>query len=1421
MRTQFCQRQKAAIQSAFHGRFVIHLPKAFSFLALLLILFYPARTDAQQKNLKFEHLDINDGLSQNNVLCTIQDSRGFMWFGTRNGLNKYDGNEIKVYKNDVKNGNSISNNFISGIIEDKEGNIWIATRGGGLNKYDRKKDQFAHYKNDKINSNSLSSNILTSLAEDKLGNLWIGTEDAGLNCFETDKNRFLRFTQRSHNDKSLSNDYVRAIFIDDMQNIWIGTYGGGLNLYDKTTGSFTRFRHNEKDSLSLSNDKVCVIYEDSRRSLWIGTAAGGLNLLNRKKGTFRRFKHIIQQKNSLSADVIYALAEDNKGNLWIGTENGGLTIFNPSDNKFYNCLHDDLDNTSLSNNSIHSLYKDISGNMWAGTFSTGVDIFKEAIQFTHYKHNSSPESLINNNVLCIIQDSKKKIWVGTDGGGLDLFDPVTGNFKHYPQQQGKNSICGNYVLNLCEDGQGNLWVGTWGTGITVFNPLRNSYKQFRHDRAIASSLSSNDAWTIFKDRDQNIWVGTYGGGLNLFNPANGSFSHYLYEGNHSTVNSKKIHSIFEDDKGNLWIATDGGGLDVFNKRTKTFQRHFEHDEWRNSLSDNRVGNISQDSTGNFWITTMAGLNYYDAKKDSFKIYTTEDGLPDNAVFGLLTDSKGNLWMSTNKGISKFDLHTKRFKNFDIEDGLQSYEFKEHAYCKSLSGVMYFGGINGFNEFHPDSIKDNKKDPPLVITGFRILNKDVSIAKDPEDPSPLKKNITETKEITLPYAHSIISFEFASLNYLSPKKNQYAYMLEGFDKNWNYVGSQRTATYTNLDPGKYIFKVKGLNYKDEWSSRTAVIELMISPPFWLTWWFRSLILLCITAGIITFYRLRIKNIKTQKKHLEKLVRERTEQLAYSMDEERKARLNEKHARLLAEKASCAKSEFLANMSHELRTPMNGIIGFTDLVLTTDLQQVQREYMGHISKSGHNLLGIINDILDVSKIESGKFEIENVAFQLPRLVEEAVDLLSVKAFEKKLELVCEIDPLLPKTFLGDPVRIRQILINLLGNAIKFTHSGEIVVSLHRADVIGQDNQKQFRQLSILVKDTGIGIPDEKLATIFEGFTQVDSSTTRKFGGTGLGLSIAKKFTEIMNGQLTVSSVLGEGSTFALLLTLEVAPDPSTTFIFSPKPLLHRVLLVDDNQTNCRLMKAMLEYLKIPCTICASGKDALICIKNANADKQPFDLIISDQQMPVMNGITLIKEIKRKSEGYHPAYILMLSSPEKTIYQEEAVKTGIDKFLSKPVKLNDLNHILTSVFEKSEIKDAIHQTPGIEIPDNDISILVAEDEPLNMLLISEVLHKMGFNVIKACNGKEAVVLFQQHAPALIFMDVNMPEMDGYEATRIIRQLNDLQNNVPIIALTADAMTEDKERCLKAGMNQYLSKPFRLEEIETVLKRYVLVAN
>ncbi|MEO5684700.1 MAG: two-component regulator propeller domain-containing protein [Chitinophagaceae bacterium] len=1378
--------------------------KAYVLYAVcLLLLCTPTISFSQKPYLKFEHLDINAGLSQNNVICVLQDSRGFMWFGTRDGLNRYDGYKFTVYKNDATDKYSISNNFITGILEDDNGNIWATTNGGGVNMFDRNKEHFTRFRHDRNNSNSLSSDLTACIAKDHEGNLWIGTNDAGLNMLNPRNNHFTHYNHNKQDSRTLGHDYVKMVFEDAGQRLWVGTYGAGLHLFDRGSKSFTRFQYNAADSTSISSDKIFKIFEDSKHQLWIGTDGGGLNLFNYSTGRFSRFMHHQTNKNSLPANAVYSLGEDSTGSLWIGTENGGLSIYNPTTRIFDNYLHDELDNASLSNNSIYTAYKDNKGNMWIGTFSNGIDLFnKDNNKFTHYKHNSAVSSLSNNYVLAIMEDTKKRMWIGTDGGGLNLFNQLTKKFTRFEHRLGdNNSIAGNYVLNVCEDSRGNIWIGTWGDGVTVFNPEKNTYKHFKNNPSDTTSLNNNNAWCIFEDRDKNIWVGTHGAGLDLYNPATETFLHHTHsEQKSGSISSNIVHMITGDSHGNLWIATDDGGINRFNKKTGIFTT-FIHDEKKNSISGNSVLAIYKDIKDNLWISTMTGLNYLDTKTERFTVYTIANGLPSNAVFGMLEDDKNNLWVSTNKGLSVLNMPTGKFKNYGIADGLQSYEFKDHSFCKSSSGAMYFGGINGFNEFYPDRIKDNSFDPPLVLTNFQVFNKTLAIETDSSHPSPLKKSITETDRIELPYASSVISFEFAALNYTIAEKKRYAYMLEGFDKTWNEIGAERKVTYTKLDPGHYVFKVKGLTNEGKWSERTIAVNLIIVPPYWLTWWFKLLVTLTVAGGIIWYVHKRITRIKVQNEKLERLVDIRTGELAVSMNGEKKSRLE-------AEAANKAKSVFLATMSHEIRTPMNGIIGMSSLLSQTALSSDQRSYTETIQTCGENLLTVINDILDFSKIESGKMELEEKDFNLRTCVEEVLDVFGSKAAQLGLDLVYQIDMNVPEQITGDVTRLRQILINLVSNAVKFTQQGEVFIKISQV----QAKQNGETTLCFEVRDTGIGIPTDKLERLFKAFSQVDSSTTRKYGGTGLGLVISEKLVSLMGGSITVSSQPGVGSAFAFTIITRAGTKTVQTSVTGMLASLEkkRVLVIDDNLTNRTILRVQLEQWKMNVVLACGGPEALDILSGNN----DFDLVLTDMHMPVMDGLELTKKIKAI---YPDLPVMLLSSLGNELDTDH--KALFSSVLTKPVKQNILSTHILNNFRQTPAAMAGPQAAPDQLPANlsaqyPLRILIAEDNPINQQLAMIVLTKMGYEPELAENGQQAVDKQQDEQYDIILMDVQMPEMDGMEAARVIRGKQKVQPI--IIAMTANAMQGDREDCLGAGMNDYICKPFKPQDIAAMIVKW-----
>lgn len=874
----------------------------------------------QSNRIPFEHIGTQQGLSESNILSIIQDSRGFMWFGTWDGLNKYDGYKITVYKNNPLDRNSISNNYINNISEGKDGNLWIATNDG-LNFFDRKKEVFKRFTHDEKNDNSIGSNILQDVLCDASGLIWIGTAE-GLDRYDPSTNRFEHLG--SGYDKK-SKQGIRTIYEDSRHNIWICVVDSGICLYNPVNKRFTRIVHDDQNTNTIAGNNVNVVFEDSKHRVWLGNNGLGLDMFDPVTRKFHHFKHDDNNPNSLAKDVVLSINEDAEHNLWVGTENAGLSLFNSHTGSFIHYRHDEIDKESISNNSIYSIYRDNKGNMWLGNFAGYIDMaIRDKLVFPHFKRMMNTNSLCHNQVLSITEDKKNKIWIGTDGGGLSIFDPKAGKFTHLQHRKNDpSSICGNNVLNTMEDSRGNTWIGTWIDGITVLDSRKKVLRHFKHNPAEPGSLCNNNAWKIFEDRDKNIWIGTYGGGVDRLNADGKSFTHYRHSNDdNNSIASNNIINIFEDSGGDLWFCSENNGLDLLNKQTNTFT-HFQHHETANSISNNTVNSIFEDSDHNLWIATMNGLNLFNKKTRAFKVFTTAQGLAGDYVFGILEDDKRRLWISTNKGISCFNRATGSFQNYGVADGLQSSEFKQLAVCKTKSGMMYFGGIDGFNQFFPDSIHTPAFDPPIVITGFTIFNKPVPIQVNDSTPSPLTQIITETRSITLPWSNSVFSFEFASLNYTSNEKKQYAYILEGFDKEWSQAGTTRTATYTNLDPGKYVFKVRGLNNEGRPSSNIASVTVIIKPPFWLTWWFKLAVFAGIFSGGIALYFSRVKSIEKQRNKLQLQVTEKTRQLQLSTMQERKARqeaeLAHREAMLVNKKLEESELRY-SSMFHSSPQPM---------------------------------------------------------------------------------------------------------------------------------------------------------------------------------------------------------------------------------------------------------------------------------------------------------------------------------------------------------------------------------------------------------------------------------------------------------------------------------------------------------------------
>ena len=822
-------------------------------ILLLLFLVLPNENiSAQVRSLNFDFIATDKGLSQNTIHCILQDKQGFMWFGTEDGLDRYDGYNFTVFKNDPREQNSIPDNFIWTIYEDNSGTIWVGTNNGGLCKFNSAKQNFTIFKNNPNDPFSLSDNNVRAIYQDSKGIIWIGTNSEGLCKFNPKKQNFTIFKNDPKNPFSIGNNYIRTIIQDLKGYLWIGTEGGGLFKFDKNTGKFYRYSHNDNDPHSISNDDIISLCLDNKGVLLIGTLTG-LNKYNSVKNNFTNIDENKSIMSNHSNSMINSILEDRSGKIWVGT-GGGLFQLDYNSEKLI-----DIDQPSLNfnNNNILSLLEDRTGLIWIGTAERGIAKYDiERMRFTQFKHDpSDPNSLSYNTIRSFYQEKSGVFWIGTLGGGLNKYNETTKKFTHYFHYSGnKFSLSDNSVSSIFKDKRGILWVGTWRGGLNKMISDKGSsgtkFIHFVHKNNDPNSLSSNIIQSIFEDKSGKLWIGTEVG-LNLYDKKYNRFVTFLNDPNRSnSLSNNQVQScISQDRNGNIWVGTWGGLNKISEPKDPndystsdykfTVYQNLYNDSY--SLSDNRIISIYEDKLGNLWIGTYGGgLNKLSADQQNlppgeakFIRYSTKDGLPSNIIYGILEDDNGNLWLSTDNGLSKFNLAKQIFRNYNESDGLQSNQFFWGAALKSINGELFFGGINGFNAFYPSKLKDNPYVPPVVITDFNIFNNPVPIGLKN---SPLKEYIGKTDEIKLSYYQNVFSFEFAALDYTAPNKNQYAYMMEGFDKGWVKSGNRHFVTYTNLDPGNYTFYVRGSNNDGVWNTEGASIKIIILPPFWRTWWF---------------------------------------------------------------------------------------------------------------------------------------------------------------------------------------------------------------------------------------------------------------------------------------------------------------------------------------------------------------------------------------------------------------------------------------------------------------------------------------------------------------------------------------------------------------------------------------------------------
>lgn len=1214
----------------------------YRFLVLIVLLF-ALNTQAQHslKNPRFNHISVREGLSQSTVFCITQDEKKFMWFGTRSGgLNRYDGCSFKVFKHNPNDSTTLSNNEVISLLEDYKGQLWVGTRKGGLNRFDQKTERFYHYKTDNSKQGT-SGNTINALFQDSKNRIWVAS-NAGLDLIVEDQ--FIK-----NKIPTLQHKYISAIAEDASGKIYI-TDKKGLHIYDEKTQKIKHYPFNENSTDPLNSNYSGPLYIDRSERVWLGTISGVKLFAEESLHTpFSDFSSNIPIPDTETR----CIHEDAQGNLWFGTISG-LFRFNPETEELQRYSQNDNNEQGLSHTSIYSLYEDATGILWIGTWGGGVNMLSSKLfKFEHFKHqNYNPNSLSNNSVSSFAED-KNGIWIGTESGGLNYSPHNSIAFESVKKQDGsEKNLTSKHIKAILKSNSKQLYVGSYGGGLSRINPRDNQIKHL---------IPNEKIFALAEYPKGIIWAGSLNG-LYRYNEVTGDIRRYLNDKkNPLSIAHNFITSLIVTSNQTLWIGSKEAGLMKYVAEKDHFIRFYNIPNDSTSLLSNYVITMEEDNNGNLLIGTNNGISIYNPIYQNFEQLSIID-LPDKNINGIICDENNNYWIATNKGITKYSHHGTPV-NYDINDGLQSNEFNRNASFRDKQGNIYFGGINGFNTFHPNQVPINSEIPEITITNFKISNQNIS----PEsDQSPLSKHITATEEIVLKHDQNDVSFEFVALNYIVPQKNQYAYKLIGYNDSWVYCGNQRIANYTNLKPGHYTFVAKGSNNDNIWNEEGTSIHIFIQQPFWktpiaYTLYVLTLLILFILLRWLITMRIKQDNLL----HIERMEKKQMEEL------------------------NQMKLRFFTNVAHEFRTPLTLIAGpLHELKHQYSHSKDQSYLMDVIQNNVKRLLHLVDELLDFRKAGNKKIQLHIAQASMVEFIENILECFRENAIKKRISLEFNhpIDPTIDAFF--DQGVLDKIIFNLLSNALKYTPiDGSINITLEGDE----------EEAIIKVKDSGEGIADKDIDKIFDRFYQGENSQA-KLRGTGIGLAYAQRLVEAHRGQISVESTYNTGTTFTVRIPIKqknyadekqkndgqkfitnkhlpthkiIVPEEAVLSNTNKEP--YQILIVEDNKELNAYLAFHFRAYKVETAF--NGKEGF-----EKATKNIPDIIISDIMMPEVNGLTMCEKIKNQFLTSHIPIILLTAKSEAD-HKIEGLQYGADAYIEKPFDNKLLEATIKNILKQRE--------------------------------------------------------------------------------------------------------------------------------------------